>query len=477
MHAEQARGPAHVPLDALEHAQHVLPLEPVARLPQRQPVVLGEPRARLRDRDVERHVLQVQHRSRGQHDRAVDDVLQLTHVARPVVAGEHLERARRHAAHVAPAVARRLADEVLHEMRNVLPPLAQRRQAQRDDVQSVKQVFPERALAHRGPQVGIGGREHADVHGDRPLAAHPLDLPLLEHAQELGLQLEAQRADLVQEDRPAVRQLEPAEPSRVGAREGAALVAEQLRLHERLRDGRDVDGDERRVLALAPAVDRARHQLLARAALAGDEHGGGRRRDLRDQLVEARHLGMPAHQPLEPDGGLGAAAGEGRAQRDDLALEVALFQHAVREADDLIHLERLDQVVVRAALERLHRRAHVAHRGGDHHDHRRVERLDARQDVHAGLARHTLVEHDQVDLALRENLQRGGAVLGLEHLARLLEDGADRRPHALLVVHHEDGAATPGGERRGAQQVGAHGRAPLSSTRYWLPPPPPARWT
>src|SRR5207248_2406921 len=168
------------------------------------------------------------------------------------------------------------------------------------------------------------------------------------------------------------------------------------RLHQRRRDGRDVDGDERRVLAVAPAVDRARHQLLARAALAGDEHGGGRRRDLRDQLVEARHLGMPAHQPLEPDGGLGAAAGEGGAQRDDLAL--------------------------------------------------------------------------------REDLQRGGAVLGLEHLAGLLEDGADRRPHAFLVVHHEDGAATPGGERRGAQQVGAHGPAPLSSTTNWLPTPP-GRWT
>src|SRR5207247_11049705 len=104
----------------------------------------------------------------------------------------------------------------------------------------------------------------------------------------LRLQSQAKRADLVEEAGAAGRQLETAEPPGVGAGEGTALVAEQLGLDERLRDGRDVDGDERRALPVAPAVDRARHQLLARTALAGDQHRGRRRRDLRDQLVEAR---------------------------------------------------------------------------------------------------------------------------------------------------------------------------------------------
>src|SRR3989442_7510878 len=34
--------------------------------------------------------------------------------------------------------------------------------------------------------------------------------------------------------------------------------------------------------------------------------------------------------------------------------------------------------------------------------------------------------HYEIHLALREDLQRGRSVLGLEHLARLPEDGADR---------------------------------------------------
>ena len=69
------------------------------------------------------------------------------------------------------------------------------------------------------------------MHG--PGAAEPLECALLEHPQQLGLQLERQVADLVEEQRAAVGQLEAARPSRRdGAGEGALLVAEQLALEQ-----------------------------------------------------------------------------------------------------------------------------------------------------------------------------------------------------------------------------------------------------
>ena len=49
------------------------------------------------------------------------------------------------------------------------------------------------------------------------LAADALELPLLEHPQQRELHLRRQLADLVEEDRPAVGQLEPAERA-AGAR-------------------------------------------------------------------------------------------------------------------------------------------------------------------------------------------------------------------------------------------------------------------
>ena len=55
---------------------------------------------------------------------------------------------------------------------------------------------------------------------------------LLEHAQELDLHLGRELADLVEEDRPAVRELEAADAPGDGAAEGALLVPEELGLDQ-----------------------------------------------------------------------------------------------------------------------------------------------------------------------------------------------------------------------------------------------------
>ena len=65
-----------------------------------------------------------------------------------------------------------------------------------------------------------------------------VDLALLQRAQQLGLQLERQLADLVEEQRAAVRELEAARAALQRAGEGAALVAEELALDQRWRGSR-----------------------------------------------------------------------------------------------------------------------------------------------------------------------------------------------------------------------------------------------
>ena len=70
------------------------------------------------------------------------------------------------------------------------------------------------------------------------------------------------------------------------AGEGAALVAEELALDQVLGDRRAVDLDERLVAARRVLVQRARDELLAGAALAGDEHGGRRVGDALEHGVE-----------------------------------------------------------------------------------------------------------------------------------------------------------------------------------------------
>ncbi len=84
--------------------------------------------------------------------------------------------------------------------------------------------------------------------------ADAADLALLEHAQEPELHRRRHLADLVEEDRAAVRLLEEALALAGGAGEGAARVAEQLGLEQRLGERAAVLGHE----AARPGAGRCR---------------------------------------------------------------------------------------------------------------------------------------------------------------------------------------------------------------------------
>ena len=76
-------------------------------------------------------------------------------------------------------------------------------------------------------------------------AADRLNLAALEKAEQVRLHLQAHLADLVEEDRAAVRGFEAADAIAIGAREAAARVPEELGLEQALHDRGAVDGDER----------------------------------------------------------------------------------------------------------------------------------------------------------------------------------------------------------------------------------------
>ena len=162
-------------------------------------------------------------------------------------------------------------------------PLAQRRQIDAQHVQPIEQVGAEAPLLHLLAQRPVGRRDDAHVDLDRLRAADAHELALLEHAQQLHLRRRRNLADLVEKERPRVGQLEAPEPPLGRAGERALLVAEQLALEQRLRQRADVHGDERLVRARTRAACmRARDELLARAALALDEHRARHRRHLLD---------------------------------------------------------------------------------------------------------------------------------------------------------------------------------------------------
>ena len=116
--------------------------------------------------------------------------------------------------------------EVADQPRDVVAALPQGRQHHRKDVQPVVEVFTETVVGDHLRQVAVRGRHQPHVHLDRLRSAEALELLLLEHAQQLGLQLRRDVADLIEEQRPLMGQLETADLLGDGAGEGTLLVAE-----------------------------------------------------------------------------------------------------------------------------------------------------------------------------------------------------------------------------------------------------------
>src|SRR5439155_24466712 len=94
-------------------------------------------------------------------------------------------------------------------------------------------------------QITVGGGHAPDVDSARSGRADSVERPGLDRAQELHLTVRLHLADLVEEQRAAVGELdEPGlGPDRAG--EGSLLVTEQLGLEDLTRQGAAVNGHER----------------------------------------------------------------------------------------------------------------------------------------------------------------------------------------------------------------------------------------
>src|SRR6185503_21323610 len=99
-------------------------------------------------------------------------------------------------------------------------------------------------LLNRRIQIAMRRRDDAHVDGESLLAADALDGSLLQHAQQLLLEVHVHVPYLVQENRAAVGLLETADATGLGVGEGAGLVSKQLSLQQAGRDGRAIDDDE-----------------------------------------------------------------------------------------------------------------------------------------------------------------------------------------------------------------------------------------
>ena len=226
---QDARGFSTVPLNALEDFRQRLAFRLLGPAARDVPQAVSARRRRggrgPADLLAARHQVIEDLLGIVEHDESPDHVLQLADVAAPRILQE-LRGRRGRKLLVPPVLLVEPRQEALSEDEDLLPALAQRRNANLHDVEAVVEVFTELTAGERLLEIAIGRRHDPGVHVDHPVASDAGEAEVLQDVQELGLKGKGKLGDLVEVDRPLVGVPELARLSAVRPGERALFVAE-----------------------------------------------------------------------------------------------------------------------------------------------------------------------------------------------------------------------------------------------------------
>ena len=150
----------------------------------------------------------------------------------------------------------------------------------RKDIQPVVEVVAKRASGDELLEVSMRGGDDTHVDVDALWAAEPLDLTLLEHSEQLHLNVCGKVTNLVEKIVEPIRQFESSGLPRQRSGERSALTAEQLAFDERRGNRRAVDTHHRMRAPCTQSVQLGGKELLAGAGFAEQQHGRVCRGDL-----------------------------------------------------------------------------------------------------------------------------------------------------------------------------------------------------
>jgi hypothetical protein len=367
----------------------------------------------------------------AEQGRPFDDVAQLAHVAFPGIILKLGVGGFADPDHVLFELLGEVRNKMLGEQADIVSAFAQRRQVDRDHVEAIVEILAKLAFANRLFNVAVRRGDYTDVYRNVVDPAHPAKRPLFQEAQELGLKRGRHVAHLIEKHRPTVRQFEQTFLllPRIGER--AALVPEEFALQQGLRQGGAGDVHETAMGPVGIVVNDTGSQILAGSTVTAQEHGG--RAALGDILKQVEHAN---HRLVAPDHLVETElALEITAQLAHLPAQLGGFQALLDGEHQLIHVERLGDVVVRPQADRLDRLLQPAE-GGDHDDDRlAVVLANLAEHVQAGEVGQLVVEQDQVVIAMGVEIETGGGVTGFVHgIALFLELLPERPANKRLIL-------------------------------------------
>jgi hypothetical protein len=214
---------------------------------------------------------------------------------------------------------------------------------------------------------------------------------ILEHVQQLGLQMRAHFGDFVEKDGALVGEFEFAGLRTDCAGESTLFKAEQLGFQQFSRQRGAVHFYEGLIAALGTQVNHARDNFLADAAFAADKNWDIDGSNLQNLLTDADHL-RTGREEAEVFGHLIAIV----AQRLILLGEILLLARLKHCRIEVALFERLGQIIMGSQTNRLDDGADFV-RTAEHNDvQAAIELQEFAQCVDAVHLGHEHVEDDQV---------------------------------------------------------------------------------
>src|SRR5580765_3449253 len=209
-----------------------------------------------------------------QDHRALNEVLQFADISRPRIADQRIHYGLGNPRDLPVHRLGKLVDKISHQNRDVIAPLAKRRNVNWKNIQPVIEVGAKGSLLHHASQVAIRSCYQTNICANRSRPAQSFKFLLLQNSQQLWLQLQRYVAHFIQKQRALMRDLKPPDLATDGARKCTALVPEQLALQQTERDRRAIQLYENVVLSRTERMDRSCHQFLSGAGLSLDENRG-----------------------------------------------------------------------------------------------------------------------------------------------------------------------------------------------------------
>ena len=161
-------------------------------------------------------------------------------IAGPIVTGEQHGKIGRHLGQglaVFFGVKRQIMPE---QQRHILATFAQRRQQDLDGVEAKQQVGAESPFIAEHRRRHVGRCDDPDIERHAAVAADRRYPALFERGQQLGLQVQRQVADFIEEDGAAIGRLEASDAIGTSIGEGTLHIAEQFRIEQAFGDGAEV---------------------------------------------------------------------------------------------------------------------------------------------------------------------------------------------------------------------------------------------